>query len=279
MPAQSTKSVKPPPYPYEIPPIEYLKARNPKKLIPWMVQEFIRIEALLRSPKVMKLYTQTFGNTKKGDQTTDTLYRHYRVIQGWKVLKGHHHQLLCEKGPPSKGEKDQPYSNMGITDLKTKLRLSEEEGDVFWWELQEEILSGDHTNVVLEIDISHPIPDIIRALRKMIAEQKTQVKKIPDVWGHFINIINLDKNTWIDYFHCYDLRQCEGKTFGQIAGKVYGDATKKYENAETAYKRVNKLIHYAQTHAWPPPSNFLNKQYPPFNHPTQPIPSPVPTIY
>ena len=94
----------------------------------------------------------------------------------------------------------------------------------------------------------------------LIAEQKAQLKKIPDPWhqGHPINAIKLDIHTWIDYFRCYDLRQCEGKTFGQIAAKVYGDSTKKYENAETAYKRVSKLIHYAESNNWPPPTNFLN---------------------
>jgi len=264
MPAKPT--VKAQPYPYEIPSIEYLKERDPKIIHPWLVQEFIRIEALLRSSKVMKLYTQTFASTKKGDLTTDTLYRDYSVIQGWEVLEGQHHPFRNEKTAPSHVEKNQPYSHVGITDLKAKIRLSKtkpEEYDLFWCELQDEVLSGDYTNLVLEIDVSYPIPNIIRALRKLIAEQKAQAKKTPDVWGHFIHFIHFIKlnfQTWIDYFRCYDLRRCEGKTFGQIAGKVYGDATKKYENAETAYKRVSKLIHYTETNTWPPPANFLNKQ-------------------
>ena len=70
----------------------------------------------------------------------------------------------------------------------------------------------------------------------------------------------LGVKTWIDYFRCYDLRHCEAKTFGQIARKVYGDSTKFYEVAEKAFKRVSKLIHYAETKNWPPPPNFLNKK-------------------
>ena len=116
----------------------------------------------------MKLYTQTFASTKKGDLTTDTLYRDYSVIQGWEVLEGKHHPFRNEKTSPSHVEKNQPYSHMGITDLKAKIRLSKtepEEYDLFWCELQDEVLSGDHTNLVLEIDVSYPIPGIIRASR------------------------------------------------------------------------------------------------------------------
>jgi len=172
---------------------------------------------------------------------------------------------MNEEPSPIKGEKNQPYSHMGITDLKAKLLLNKtepEKYDMFWCELEHEVLSGDHLNLVLEIDVSYPIPDIIKALRKLIAEQKAQVKKIPDVFGHFIHFIKLDFQTWIDYFRCYDLRQCKARVYGQIARTVYGDS-KKRDLAEKAYDRVEKLIWYAETHNWPPPKNFQNKKFPP----------------
>ena len=68
---------------------------RPGRSSPWK-------KALLRSPKVMELYTQTFASTKKGDITTDTLYRNYEVIYGWEVLERKHHPFMNEEPSPSR---------------------------------------------------------------------------------------------------------------------------------------------------------------------------------
>jgi len=296
MPAKST--VKAQPYPYEIPSIEYLKERDPKLLNPWFVQEFFRIEALLRSPKVMKLYTKTYSISKKRKSTTDCLYENYLVNPGWSALTGFHHAYLPDPrnitrvGDPRIFE----LRSSGIRDLKSCHKNYSEEEEWQW--LKESILSGNPKSLYLEIDVSCPTNKIISALRKLISEQKIQIKNSPDdsewfetqyvtkedqdkfisqipkdikgkfniklrPWKNPKTLIDFDVETWIDYFRCYDLRQCKDKTYGQIAGKVYGDSKTKYDAAGKAVKRVSILIWYAKTNNWPPPKNFQNETFPP----------------
>ncbi len=283
MPVKPTKKAEP--YPYEIPPIEYLKDRNPKNLNPWDVQELFRVEALLRSKTVMDLYRQSFSSSQKRSQLTDSLYVHYSVFPGWWVLKGRHHYLMRDQ-TKSKYSKVQPFHTSGISNLKTSHKLTSQtpdKGEKAFEYLKESILSENPKYLYLRIDATYSTQKIISGLRMLIAEQKILIENTSDEsqWFHpefvedhmqgrtFIGgqrnksktFRRFDSSTWIDYFRCYDLRKCEAKSFGRIATKVYGDS-KKYEVAEHAYKRVCTLIAYAETNNWPPPKNFLNKKIP-----------------
>jgi len=262
-------------YPYRIPSLEHLKERLLKKLEPAKVQEFCRIEALLRSKKVANLYEETFLNKKPGNLQTDSLYLNYLVFPGWAVLNGCHHDFLTNDQMLQFMMKDQPYCDVGIIDLQhLATKVLPERKKLFWQNLKEMMDSDNPRNLYLEIDASYPTKSILNVLRKLIAQKKEQIKSTPDdspwfrrmtikpnhsLWNSPKHVLNLDAKTWIDYFRCYDLRYCKAKTFGEIAMKVYG-ASNKYEVAEHAYKRVIKLIEYAESNNWPPPPNFLNKK-------------------
>lgn len=266
-------SVKAQPYPYQIPPIEYLKVGDLNKLDPWDVQEFFRIEALLRSLKVMELYEKTHSNSMKG--SSDSLYMNYRVYPGWNVLESSHHYLLDITRP-------------GVNNLKEMFEFSRVNCGAApkeWWlkEFRDALLADDPTFLYLKINAKNPKQKLLRDIGKLIDQQKLEIRETPGdsdwfhaqpkenhkpgdrrhaQWRKTKTFYDFDINAWIDYFKCYDLRTCEAKTYGQIAGKVYGDSKTKYENAEKAVKRVSTLIHYAQTKNWPPPTNFLNKKPP-----------------
>jgi len=283
-PAKRPKPVKAQPYPYVIPSIEYLKEWDLKHLKPWDVQEFFRVEALLRSPKVAKLYKETYTPPKPKENRhlrTDSLFINYQVWPGWSVLKGKAHHYRFDVNRLSEYAKFQPYHASGIYDLKVIPGVDYLNQD---WPagkmrnvalfLGDQILSEDPKLIHLTIDATYPTQKILSTLRKIIGLQKEKIKNTPDASPWFQHrylksgrlqftkpkhVLKLDAKTWIDYFLCYDLRHCGAKTFGQIARKVYGDA-KKYEVAEHAYKRVCTLIQYAETKNWPPPPNFLNKK-------------------
>ena len=233
----------------------------------------------------MELYKKTYSTSDEWNSLTDSLYKKYRVTPGWLVLKGYHHHLLREH-LQGKYSEIQPFHRSGLVDLRTSQRQKVEIpgiGEKAWHYLQNSILSDDPRFMYLRIDASYPTKIIMNALRKRINQQKTEIEKTPDdsewfqtqyiepknnkkgfagIFRRSKTVIQFDVPRWIDYFTCYDLRHGAGKTYGQIAGKVYGDSKSKYENAEIAVKRVTKLIHYTVTENWPPPKNFLNKKLP-----------------
>jgi hypothetical protein len=276
-------SVKAQSYPYQIPPLEYLKESNPNKLDPWEVQEFFRIESLLRSSEVIQLYKKTYSPAEKGHALTDSLYIKYRVVPGWLVLRGYHHSLMREY-PRGKDSETQPFRRSGLTDLRTSHKRNSttpDGGEKSWQYLKSSILSNDPRFIYLRIDASYPTKIIMEALRKRIKQQKNEIEETPDDSEWFRNqykeprpgtsfshiqrrsktVYKFDVPAWIDYFTCYDLRHFEAKTFGVIARKVYGSSNKR-DNAEKAHDRVKELIKYAESNNWPPPANFLNKKLP-----------------
>ena len=71
----------PHPYPYVIPRVECPPPEIIRKLNPWNVLEFFRIELLLRSRKVMAIYEE-LGDTIEGSGKLIEAYRF-----GWYVLR------------------------------------------------------------------------------------------------------------------------------------------------------------------------------------------------
>ena len=248
----------------------------------------------MRSSKVMELYTKTYSTSKKRKPTTDSLYENYLVDAGWKALEGYHHSSRMPDPRKVKKVGDPRIFELrssGIRDLKSWHKNYRKEEDWQW--LKQSILSDNPKDLYLQIDASYPTHKILSALRKLISQQKIQInnspddsewfgpqyvtkeiqenfisqipehikRKFPDIkislWQKPKTIIEFDVSTWIDYFRCYDLRRCEGKSFGEIALQVYGNSNKR-DFAKKGYDRVSILIPYAETHNWPPPANFLN---------------------
>jgi len=110
MPAKPNQK-KPEPYLWDILPVSPPDPAIVEELDPWNVLEFLRIEALLRSPQIMELYEENLDffeeldkcreTSKQGTITIpptlllkDKLFTDYRVNGGWQVLAGFHHRLL-----------------------------------------------------------------------------------------------------------------------------------------------------------------------------------------
>ena len=70
------------PYPYRISPVDCPDAATLKRLDPWHVQEFFRVELLLRSQPVMDLY--------RSEETspTSSMKLLFQYGFGWEVLGG-----------------------------------------------------------------------------------------------------------------------------------------------------------------------------------------------
>ena len=84
----------PKPYPYRIPLAKCPDPAAIKKLDQWNVQEFIRIELLLRSQTVMELY----NIEGSGSPNTVKLIREFGFR--WNVLEGAHHNYLLASIAP-----------------------------------------------------------------------------------------------------------------------------------------------------------------------------------
>lgn len=246
-------------YPYHIPSIEHLKDKELKDPSSNDVWEFFRIEALLRSKGLIDLYQETFGPGAKKDYRE--IIKEYGILDRWEILKGSHHSLVLKFYRDVEEQvTGQPYLKWGIHDLQIDLlQESEANHQALMESLREQMKEKNSPFLWLEIDSRYPPTTILNKLKQMLkAKKEGYSPRLADSPPELL-IKRLNLITWIDYFRCYDLRRCEQKTFGEIAMKVYG-APNKYEVAEHAYKRVIKLIEYAESNNWPPPPNFLNQK-------------------
>lgn len=245
-------------YPYQIRSIEYLKNKEIKDPSSNDVLEFYRIEALLRSKSLIDLHQETFGPGAKKDYRE--IIKNFGILDRWEILKGSHHSLVLKFYRDVEEQvTGQPYLKWGIHDLQIDLlQESEANHQALMESLREQIKEKNSPFLWLEIDSRYPPTTILNKLTQMLkAKKEGYSPRLADSPPELL-MIKLNLITWIDYFRCYDLRRCEQKTFGQIAAKVYGDSKRYYERAEKAYDRVVKLIRYAESNDWPPPSHFLN---------------------
>lgn len=243
-------TIKPQPYPYEIPPVTCPKIMPN----PWHALEFLRIEALLRSPTLHKLYRRK------------TKYIHEKYSIGWYVLKGGHHSWLVPQDELEPGN-PQGWGDKGLRDIGAIAKhLLPEQLEA----LKGDITADDSHLMYVEINPAFPPKTILEALRPILAERH---KTTSDERGITRRIRHLDHRlnpygwiipfhtrikppirdikTWLNYLRCYDLRHCQGLSFGQIAKQVYGNYLKR-DLAEKAYVRVARLIQAAEKNDWPP---------------------------
>lgn len=312
MPAKSNRK-KPEPYLWDILPVFLPDPAIEEELDRWNVLEFLRIEALLRSPQVMELHKENLDFFEEVLNLQDTsekfpikiplsvslkdkLFMEYRVMGGWQVLAGFHHRLLAspsmkvefkgqwsaDKQVELQSEIEIFNSSSGLLNLVPLYKKEKGFSGVFQVEerriLEETLLAKDPRYLWVRIDAAHPPTRILRELKKELVERHKTIN-IPspeignvlfisnssELWGVFQPTHprklppRLNIKTWIDYFKCYDLHQNEGKSYGRIAIQVYDDSTKE-DLVKKAYKRVHKLIGYAEKNNWPPPAKFLNSK-------------------
>jgi hypothetical protein len=233
------------PYPYKIPAPQLDWATN-KKISQWAALEFFRIEALLRSEEVQRLYRK---NAKGG-----TLSEKYGIL--WDSLDGFHHHLL----------KASTLQDAGITDLDHWQNVPG--GSAL--HILNPVRTDPSRFLHLQLDCAIPPTTLLKALTPFLVERHRHLKVEfeiggPAPWLHHPTRRPpiLDVSAWLTYFKCYDLRQCYGLSFGKIAEQVFGPVVGKsqsasrrrrslYDRAERGYKATRRLIRNAVANRWPP---------------------------
>ncbi len=272
-------------YPYTIPPLPTFFPQALSHHGSWNALEFFRIEALLRSKKVMEVYRRTYKKYTKTNRTIDALFLDFAVMDGWNVLNGSHHKLISIEPI---GIHHLFYTpDCGIRDLRwviagrPKTIFEPNDYLVHWLKGSNDKFLAERY-LTLRIDTAHPPDRILKALKielerrhkteknvsiskpevKIMYQRNAEGRKLKNYGFSIRGCYHPTKKspirkiqTWLDYFTCYDLRHCQNLTFGDIAKKVYPPGgPKNRDRAEIAFRRIVKLIKAAETNHWPPPS-------------------------
>lgn len=259
-------------YPYQLPAIPSLSKADFERIDPQSAREFLRIEALLRSQEVHRLYRKK--------QVGITWERYGIFVRS--ALEGQHH-LFLRPGTSVAPRVDTPNGEgilgHGVVDVAASLRGKNEsdlKGPLDFWTGR--LLKDSPRFLYVRLDTAYPPITIWNALRPLLttrhkekhpARYRTQGEKFlakpkgtrawrSSVWPAFDlrpNRKTLDLQTWIHRLRCYDLRIQQGLTYGQIAKTVYPDAssaTRAYTKAKLSVRRTEQIIRAAQQGRWPP---------------------------
>ncbi|MDR4470335.1 MAG: hypothetical protein MRJ68_18895 [Nitrospira sp.] len=285
-----SKPSNPTPYPYTIPQVICPDAATVKKLDPWFVLEFFRIEALLRSKTVMNLHRTTFHSWNIKDNNTDTFMAAYKVVGGWRALDREHQTFFLHQNHPElrqmeeEAAEDEAWYQSGIAPGILNLReVIRHQYEHFQWNIlgplrkpKDHGLERPPRALWVALDPARSPSALLKGLRPFLEQAHKPYKRaqggladpfLEVSWGwptHWEPYRHPRKpppiygfkgiKTWLDYFRCYDLRVTQALSFGQIAQRVYGKNTPQtYERAEQGCKRVRQLIKYAEQKQWPPP--------------------------
>ena len=228
-------------YPYAILPVTCPDPETAKKLDPWSVQEFFRIEFLLRSNTVMELFRTQGTHPKSSAQ----LLWQYQIP--WTVLDGAHHGYLTLR-PGQVG----PIPGMSILNFRdlyeTLAILSQLLSTQSEDQKQQALQKFEQRFLCLLIGPTLPPALIQKALQPLLVERYKSVGK-----ASFKKPKKFDVKTWLQYLACYDWRVTKGATYGVIAERIYQKkGARPRDRAEKAVDRVTKLIHAAEQHVWYP---------------------------
>jgi hypothetical protein len=239
----SNAESKPNSYPYAIPPATYPDPATIRTLDPWHVQEFIRIELLLRSRTVMSMYHPE----ETALQSPSNLTLMLRYGFGWYVLQGApYHSLKPHTGPLGAIPGLSTFSSEEFTLLLQILQnLSTTLSDT------ERHVMGEHFRTwffCAFIDPNLPPALVTKALLPVLKQRHHARQSLRPRQPYKFHI-----TTWLDYLACYDLRVANGLTYGEITQRVYQKkGARSRDQAEKAVTRVNAFIELAEHHRWPP---------------------------
>ena len=233
----------PNPYPYTIPPATYPESAIIQTLDPWHVQEFFRIELLLRCRTVMSMYHPE----ETALQSPGSLTLMLRYGFGWYVLQGApYHSLKPHAGPLGAIPGLSTFSPEEFTLLLQLLQnLSTTLSDT------ERHVMGEHFRTrffCAFIDPNLPPDLVMKALLPVFNQRHHERQASRPRRPYAFNIL-----TWLNYLTCYDLRVAHGLTYGEIAQRVYQKkGSRSRDQAEKEVTRVTAFIELAEKHRWPP---------------------------
>jgi hypothetical protein len=252
------------PYPYSIKAVGDIGHKG-QKSSSWNWLEFMRIEALLRSPIVHAMYMTR-------DVSEPELFRRYAL--SWDVLSGEHHVLLEH---PDKRVADveerilfwedrNRWNQEGISriDMSAISDASDVDEDFY--------VSADVD--YLCIDLTRSNKALMRAFESWLQSQvrpKVKYGLMTNGKSEFMNgrlIVSQYKRpmhmekpspirqlpVWLNSLRIYDMRQRgKEKSFGEIAFIISGSRSPQARDAaQKGFDRVKWLIARAESNEWPP---------------------------
>jgi len=180
-------------YPYTIPPLPTFFPQALTHNGSWEALEFFRIEALLRSKKVMEVYRRTYKKDTKTNRTPDNLFMDFAVKDGWNVLNGSHHKLISIEPI---GIHHLFYTpDCGIRDLRwviagrPKTIFEPNDYLVHWLKGSNDKFLAERY-LTLRIDTAHPPDRILKAL-KIELERRHKTEKNVSISKPEVKIICL----------------------------------------------------------------------------------------
>ncbi|MEO6111612.1 MAG: hypothetical protein ABIQ24_07260, partial [Nitrospiraceae bacterium] len=213
-----------------------------RKVPLWRALEFFRIEALLRSEEVQRMYRK--------NATGRSLHKRFGIF--WDGLRGYHHYLL----------RSATLEDAGIVDMDKWQNPNKAQLLIY------PIRHDPPRFIHLQLDCAVPPATVVKTLMPLLTERHRPLKvALEKSW----TVLRHPKENppithvaaWLTYLNCYDLRQCDGLTFGQIGKQVFGAPAGRgsqaakgkrthYDQAERGYKAVKRLIKEAVANHWPP---------------------------
>ena len=178
--------------------------------------------------------------------------------EGWDALNGSHHIFLVQNTSPWHDQR------RGFTDVVELVERERTKTDDVLKECQRQ----RDRYLLLKVDLAHPPQALLKKLGAIFkARHKTaldsiiqEVVCVSNVLPYYTPTNPRQKPfvngydgvvTWLNYLKCYDMRKCEGLTYGSIAEKIYGSKSKR-DIAEKAVRRVEQIIAAAESQKWPP---------------------------
>ena len=231
-------------YPYSILTVKCLNPEELKKVDLWSIQEFFRIEFLLRSKSVMSLY-RTHGATP---ECSVLLLLEFGFP--WTVLQGSHHDFLTLRPGQTR-----PIPGVSIFNFKGLYQSFMVLSKFLSTQTEEQkcqVLERFDQRFLALICDPTISPSLIQEAITPILEDRYQSVGQPAQRRP----LRFDVPTWLKYLACYDLRLVEGRTYGEIAASVYAETgPNPRDRSEKAVARVSKMIAAAAQHQWPPSSS------------------------
>lgn len=230
----------PQPYAYSIRPVKCPLPEIVKQLNPWNVQEFFRIEFLLRSDRVMEIYRRQ-GDTFPG---SFELFNKYGFGVG--AFTGRHHRYLNPKTRRWDHVSIQTYEDIAERPerfLSTmKALIGSHDADTKHQDIIDPV--GRQFLYVIQASPNVSPEDILNKLRPILAQCQQ---------GPFNKLRKFGVKTWLNYLASYDLHVAEGRSYAESGKHVYGKPVKQGRSSgKTGWQRVKRCIEAAETGDWPP---------------------------
>jgi len=261
-------------YPYRIIAFRDAPAKN---LQPIRVNEFLMIEAILRSEETISRYRESFSQLGAlgGRKALVDILKRYGIV-GHDPLKATHHVLLKAKAssPRNENKWNKKMASLGhlggnskildmgvLAKLPPHFSISDDMGTLYGPVSGEAdclayLKSNNPRFLCLRLDTSYAPSAIIDDLRALLQARHKQFKHARFT-GPFSHLYEMqqprirDIQAWLQYLHCYDLQK-KGHSIDDIADQVFPESRDSVARTNQGLQSVRNMIKAVQRTGWLP---------------------------